>query len=499
MIAEWLLDPASKFLGLKAFANFRLDPPIIMTEIKELIGTGKKQITMEMVEVEQAAPYAAADATVTYRCVNTLQGELSSEPALTELLHTLEMPLVPVIAAMERAGVVLDVDYLAELSKSLDNQLKGLEQQIYGLSGGYGEFNINSPRQLNDVLFGKLGLSVEGLRKTTHGYSTDAATLDKLAEENAHPILVEILNYRELTKLKGTYVDALPKLINAKTGRLHTSYNQTGTTTGRISSSDPNLQNIPIRTEVGREVRRSFITPPGTKLLSVDYSQIELRVLAHISGEETLLEAFAEGQDIHAATAAAVYGIPLEEVTYDQRSFAKRVNFGLIYGMGAFRLARDSNLTLSEARDFINTYFARLPKVQEYLESTKRAARQGPITTLFGRRREFHILRQAGEGKGNQVAIQGEERVAINMPIQGTAADIMKKAMIELYAALQQSHLNAQMILQVHDELVLEVPDAELDETAKLVVDVMEGAFTMRAPLKANAQVGTNWRDMEPV
>ncbi|MBZ0294341.1 MAG: DNA polymerase I, partial [Anaerolineae bacterium] len=395
---------------------------------------------------------------------------------------------------MERAGIVLDTDHLAQLSQQLDADLKALEADIYEL--GHGRFNINSPKQLNEVLFERLEIPVEGLRRTTHGYSTDAATLDKLAEDHDHPIIQQILNYRELTKLKGTYVDALPKLINAKTGRVHTSYNQTGTTTGRLSSSDPNLQNIPIRTEIGREVRRGFIASPGTKLLSVDYSQIELRVLAHVSEDETLLNAFALGQDIHAATAAAVYGIPLEQVTYEQRSFAKRVNFGLIYGMGAFRLARDSNLTLSEARDFINTYFARLPRVQEYLEGTKEAARKGPIKTLFGRQRTFPVLMNAADGSRSTL-VQADERVAINMPIQGTAADIMKKAMIELYDALNASHLQAKMILQVHDELVLEVPESELDETARLVVDVMENAYVLKAPLRANAEVGENWRDME--
>jgi DNA polymerase-1 len=498
MIAEWLLNPASKFLGLKAFANFRLRPPVIMTEITELIGTGRKQITMDRVDIDKAAPYAAADAAITHRAAVFLQRELQREPELVNLLDTLEMPLVPVIAAIERAGVLLDVPYLAELSKRLDTDLKALEQQIHDLSGGYGEFNINSPRQLNEVLFDKLGLSVEGLRKTTHGYTTDAATLEKLAEEQPHPILDHILNYRELGKLKGTYVDALPKLVNAETGRLHTSYNQTGTTTGRLSSSDPNLQNIPIRTEIGREVRRAFITAPGTQLLSVDYSQIELRVLAHMSGDPTLLEAFAQGQDIHAATAAAVYGIPLESVTYEQRSFAKRVNFGLIYGMGAFRLARDSALTIAEARSFIVTYFARLPRVQDYIEGTKQAARKGPIKTLFGRRRDFPTLRQANRSS-NQVAVQAEERVAINMPIQGTAADIIKKAMIELHAALIQRRLRARMILQVHDELVLEVPDEELDEVTPLVIEIMENTCELKAPLKANAQAGMNWRDMDDI
>jgi DNA polymerase-1 len=440
-------------------------------------------------------PYAAADAAVTYRAAEYLRPKLESDPDLWRLYTTLEMPLIPVIVSMECNGVMLDTPYLAELSTRLSHELSELEEKIYDLSG-YGKFNISSPKQLNDVLFGKLGLSVEGLKKTTHGFSTDAATLENL--KDAHPVIEEILKHREISKLKGTYVDALPALINARTGRVHTSYNQAGSSTGRISSSNPNLQNIPIRTELGREVRRAFITPPGTLLLAVDYSQIELRVLAHYSEDPTLLEAFAQGQDIHAATAAAVYGIPISEVTFEQRSFAKRVNFGLIYGMGAFRLARDSDLSVAEARAFIDDYFSRLPKVKEYLDGTKRQARIGPLTTLFGRRREFRALMNAAENsRSNEV--QAEERMAINMPIQGSAADIMKKAMIDLYAALERNKLNAKMILQVHDELVLEVPEDEIDQTAKLVTDVMENAYELKAPLRANAEIGKNWRDMEPI
>ncbi|MEZ4671499.1 MAG: DNA polymerase I [Anaerolineae bacterium] len=490
MIAEFLRDPNSKFLGLKNLARQELD--VQMTEISELIGTGKKQITMDSVAIERAAPYAAADAAITYRLVDFLRPKLE-ELELIPLYETLEMPLVPIIAAIERAGVVLDRPYLADLSEKLGVMLADLERNIYE-SSGYGEFNINSPKQLNDVLFGKLGLSVEGIRKTTHGYSTDAAVLDSLRGQ--HPVVDKILEYREVTKLKGTYVDALPELINSHTGRVHTSYNQAGAATGRLSSSNPNLQNIPIRTELGREVRRAFVASPGMKLLSVDYSQVELRILAHISQDKTLLEAFAQGQDIHAATAAAVYGIALDQVTKEQRGFAKRVNFGLIYGMGAFRLARDSDLTLAEARAFIKTYFDRLPGVERYLEETKQAARKGPIKTLFGRRREFPILRTA-DSRSNQVAVQGEERVAINMPIQGSAADIMKKAMIEVYGELQRKKMNGQMILQVHDELVLEVPEKEIPETRDLVVRVMEDAYKLDAPLRANANVGDNWRDME--
>jgi DNA polymerase-1 len=494
MIAEWLRDPISKHLGLKNLALHELS--VYMTPIKELIGTGKKQKTMDMVAVQDAAPYAAADAAITHRLVERLNDDLVKQ-GLDTLYQTLEIPLVPVISAMEQVGVVLDVAFLRDMSKRLDKQLEDLTQEIYGLSGGYGEFNINSPKQLNDVLFGKLGLSVSGLKKTTHGYSTDAGTLEQLKQDTEHPIIIHILDYRELSKLKSTYVDALPELVNPHTGRVHTSYNQTGTATGRISSNSPNLQNIPIRTEIGREVRRAFVAPRGSVLLAVDYSQIELRVLAHVSQDATLLRAFEEGQDIHAATAAAVNNIPVEDVTYEQRSFAKRVNFGLIYGMGAFRLARESDLTLAEAQAFIERYFERLPRVLEYIENTKRQARlpEG-VSTLFGRKRYFSALMNA-DGKVNRQVMEGELRAAVNMPIQGTAADIMKRAMIDLHNELQRRKLNAKMILQVHDELVLEVAEDLLPETRDLVVTVMESAYKLDAPLKANAQVGTNWRDMQ--
>jgi DNA polymerase-1 len=491
MVAEWLRNPESKFLGLKNLARQELN--VQMTEITELIGTGKKQITMDKVAIEQAAPYAAADAAITYRLVEFERPELA-KAELVSLFEDLEMPLVPVISSMERAGVVLDTHYLTQLGERMGETLAGLEGRIYEAAGG--RFNINSPKQLNEVLFDRLHLPVEGLRKTTQGYSTDAAVLDSL--KDAHPIVPMLIEYREISKLKSTYVDALPLLINPHTGRVHTSYNQTGAATGRISSNSPNLQNIPIRTELGREVRRAFVSPSGMKLLSVDYSQIELRILAHVSGDQTLLDAFAQGQDIHAATAAAVFGIPLDQVTKEQRSFAKRVNFGIIYGMGAYRLAQDSELTLAQAREFIDTYFARLPQVEAYLEGTKQQARKGPIQTLFGRKRIFPTLLNAG-GRSNAQAVNAEERVAINMPIQGTAADIMKQAMINLYRALNQSGLKGRMILQVHDELVLEVPEAEVPATRDLTVQVMEGVCELRAPLRANAQVGDNWNEMMPI
>jgi DNA polymerase-1 len=491
MIAEWLRNPLSKYLGLKEFSLHVLK--IQMTEITTLIGTGKAQQTFAQVPVDLAAPYAASDAAVTTRAVDYLRPILIRD-GLMELYETLEMPLIPVIASMQQAGITLDRPYLRKMSGVLQGRLAALEEQIYAL-GEMGRFNINSPKQLNDVLFVKLGLPVKGLKKTTHGYSTDAAALEALSDQ--HEIVRVILNYRELSKLKSTYVDALPELINERTGRVHTSYNQTGTSTGRISSSGPNLQNIPIRTEVGREVRQAFIAPEGRRLLSVDYSQIELRVLAHISQDETLLDAFAQGQDIHAATAAAVYGISLEQVTYDQRSFAKRVNFGLIYGMGAHRLARDSDLTFAEAEAFIRTYFQRLPGVEKYIDDTRRAASQPEgLKTLFGRRRTFPALTNPRSGRQEKEA---ELRAAVNMPIQGTAADIMKRAMIDMFHEIRRAGLDAVMTLQVHDELVLEVPDDQIVPTRDLVVRVMESACELNAPLKANAQVGQNWREMQPV
>jgi DNA polymerase-1 len=511
MIAEWLRDPASVNLGLKNLTLIRLGER--MTEIKALIGKGSDQTTMDAVSIDKAAPYAAADAVFTHRLVHFrkdkdsgalveqgLHWELAQDAALASLFETLEMPLVPVIAAIERAGVLLDRDALATMSTDLTAQLADLEREIHALDG-VGEFNINSPQQLSKILFDQLGLPVEGISKTAYGYSTAAHVLEDLRDRSDQPIPIidKLLKYRELSKLKGTYVDALPELINPQTGRVHTSFNQTGASTGRLSSSNPNLQNIPVRTEQGREVRRAFIAPDNMVLLSVDYSQIELRVVAHISREPALLDAFAHDQDIHATTAALVYNVPLDEVTKLQRNFAKRVNFGILYGMGAFRLARDSELTFNEADEFIKTYLRRLPGVQQYIEDTKAFAREkGYVQTLFGRKRAFPELQRGGSQQRQRQA----EREAINMPIQGTAADIIKRAMIDLYNGLTTRGLKGRMILQVHDELVLEVPTRELDETAALVVSIMEGVtlpdgtrFDPR--LRANAQFGTNWLDME--
>ena len=492
MLAEWMSNPISKFLGLKALVSQRLD--IQMTEISELLGTGKSQTTMDRIDIDVAAPYAAADATLTWRLNEPLKQELC-QTGLEALYETLELPLIPIISSMQYKGVTLDVEFLREMSGRLEGSLTTLETSIFE-HGGTGKFNINSPKQLNNVLFEVLKLPVEGLKKTKLGYSTDVTTLEALRKE--HPIISKIVDFRELSKLKSTYVDALPELVNGQTGRVHTSYNQAGSATGRFSSSNPNLQNIPIRTEVGREVRRAFVAPPGYVLLAVDYSQIELRVMAHISEDETLIDAFHRGLDIHQATAATVNGIAPEEVTFEQRSFAKRVNFGLMYGMGAFRLARDSDLTLAEAENFISTYFERMPGVERYIEATKAFVWENGYTeTLYGRRRIYPAIKS----NGNRRSTAAEERAAINMPIQGTAADILKQSMIDLHKRLSAAAYDAAMILQVHDELVLEVKEDDLPVVKNLVVETMESAFPdgqpLRVPLKANASFGRNWRDME--
>lgn len=509
MIAEWVNDPLSRFLGLKNLVRDRLN--VVMTEITDLIGTGKKQKLMSEISIEQVAPYAAADAALTYQLYleepappiklqhKSLRAELR-EKNQQELFEKLEIPLIPVIGTMEQTGVFLDIPYLRDMSVRLEKDLKALEERIYSLTG-QPPFNINSTRQLNEVLFDKLKLSAEGLKKTTQGFSVDVNTLDALRD--AHPVIPVILEYRELAKLKSTYVDTLPELVNPKTGRVHTSYNQTGASTGRFSSSNPNLQNIPIRTEIGREVRRAFIAPEGSVLLSVDYSQIELRVMAHISQDETLLAAFRQGQDIHRATAAAVFGITPEEVNDEQRTFAKRVNFGLMYGMGAFRLTRESNLTLAEAERFIETYFQRIPGVKRYIHETEAMAHKtGYVQTLMGRRRYFPQLMR---GNLNSQAAQAELRAAINMPIQGTAADILKLAILKLHRVLTQNQERARIILQVHDELVLEVPQEDLSRLSQVVVEVMESPYPetlsekQKVPVVASAEYGQNWRDMTKV
>ncbi|HUX77752.1 MAG TPA: DNA polymerase I [Anaerolineae bacterium] len=489
MVAEWLVNPASKNLGLKNLAWARLKQQ--MTPITDLIGKGKDQVTMDQVPVALAAPYACADVDMTHRLVTILAAELE-EKHLRALFDEVEMPLIPALAAMEMAGVWLDVEQLARMSDDLAKRLGELEARIQEMVGY--AFNVNSTQQLSDALFQTLGLPTQGLRRTKSGhFSTAAGVLERM--RGKHPVIDLILEQRALAKLKSTYVDALPRLVNPRTGRLHTSYNQTGTVTGRISSSDPNLQNIPIRTELGRQVRRAFVAEPGWQLVAADYSQVELRVMAHISGDEGLLGAFARGEDIHASTAAAILGVPLGEVTPDMRRLAKAVNFGLSYGQTAYGLAQATGLTQAEAENFIKAYFERFPKVREYIDRTKAlATRQGYVETLLGRRRYFPELLPGSQATHN--VRQAAERMAINAPIQGTAADIINIATIHLHRALQERGLRARMILQVHDELVVEAPDEEVTTVAPLVREIMEDAFDLKAPLKADLKVGQNWEEM---
>ncbi len=494
MVAEFLIDPGSRGLGLKDLAWTRLK--IEMTPISALIGSGKGQITMDQVPAATAAAYACADAAVTLRLADVLLPELA-ERGLIPLFRDIEMPLVPVLVAMESAGVKLDVPFLAQMSVDLTKRLHEIEREIQQIAGY--AFNINSTQQLSDVLFGKLGLPTEGLKRTqAGGYSTAADVLESL--RGRHEIIDLILMQRQLSKLLNTYVNALPGMVNPRTGRLHTSFNQTGAETGRISSSNPNLQNIPVRTELGREIRRAFVAETGWKLLSADYSQVELRILAHISGDEYLLAAFARGEDIHASAAAKVYGIPLSQVTKEQRAVAKMMNFATSYGVTAYGLAQRTGLSRSEAEQFMQRYFATYPGVKRYIEETKRLAReQGYVETLLGRRRYFPVLRTQATGAQANAIRQAAERAAINHPIQGTAADIIKIAMIRLYRALNAGGYRARIILQVHDELVLEVPEDELIPVAQLVKDTMEGAYQLKAALKVDMEAGPNWYEMEPV
>jgi DNA polymerase-1 len=490
MLAEFILDPSSRNLGLKNLAQARLGEE--MTHIEDLIGKGKKQISMAEVAVESVAQYAAADAEVTLRLLPILQTELkrvNGEKLLTEI----DLPLTPVLAEMEMEGVLLDLPFFKEMSNELAKRLAEIERQIFAMVGK--TFNVNSTQQLSDVLFNTLGLQPpDPTNKTASGhYSTAAGVLELL--KGKHPVVDLVLEHRELSKLKSTYLDALPPAVDAN-GRVHTSYSQVGAVTGRLSSNNPNLQNIPIRTETGRKVRNGFIAGQGNVLLSVDYSQIELRIVAHMAQDEAMLAAFRAGEDIHATTAAAIYGVSPEAVTKEMRRHAKAINFGLIYGMSAFGLTRSTELTLAEAEAFVKTYFEKFPGVKKYLDGIrKQAAEQGYVETLLGRRRYFPAL----QGRQNVQMKNREEREAINAPIQGTAADIMKIAMLKIPPALKEAGLKAKMLLQVHDELVLECPQEELKKTARVVQETMANAYPLSIPLSTEARYGKNWGEMKVI
>ncbi|RUO63178.1 DNA polymerase I [Pseudidiomarina insulisalsae] len=457
--------------------------PIAFTDIA---GKGAKQLTFNQIGLDQAAPYAAEDADVTFQLHEKLWHEVSQEGSLISVLTEIELPLVPVLVDMEQRGVQIDAQLLAKQSNEIALELAKLEEQAYTIAGE--EFNLGSPKQLQAILFEKLELPVR--KKTPKGApSTAEEVLQELALD--YPLPDVIMRHRGLSKLKSTYTDKLPKMVNPRTGRIHTSYHQAVTATGRLSSSDPNLQNIPIRTEAGRRVRQAFTAPAGYQIMAIDYSQIELRIMAHLSQDKNLLEAFSKGRDIHKATAAEVFGVKLDDVTAEQRRRAKAVNFGLIYGMSAFGLARQLDISRNEAQDYMDKYFERFPGVHDYMESKRQQAkRDGFVETLFGRRLHLPEIRAQ-----NAARRKAAERAAINAPMQGTAADIIKYAMIKVAEFMRKEVTDAQawMIMQVHDELVFEVRDDQVERLQKALVEVMESAVELDVPLIAEAGVGANW------
>jgi DNA polymerase-1 len=482
MLAAYLLG--EKSLGLKALAFSKL--AIEMTPITDLIGAGAKQISMSQVEIARAANYACADADMTLRLTELLEEQLRQQ-GLWQLFAEVELPLMPVLVRMERNGVALDIDILRQMSHRLGEQLLKLEAEIYNSVGH--QFNINSPQQLSNVLFEELKLTPA--RKTKVSYSTGAAVLEEL--RGVHPVIEFILDYRQLSKIKSTYIDALPSLINPKTRRVHTSFNQTRTATGRLSSSEPNLQNIPARGELAKEVRQAFIAPSGSYLLAADYSQIDLRVLAHLSQDKSLLASFRHDEDIHRATAAQVFGVEPSAVTPDMRRVAKTVNFGVIYGMSDYGLEQATGLSREEAAQFIAAYFEKYPGVKQYLEATKKKARQeGYVQTILGRRRSIPEINSQ-----NRQVREAAERMAINMPVQGTSADIIKIAMINLDREMEKRQLKSKMLLQVHDELIFEVPQAEVEEMRQLASKLMSSTLELSIPIKVDIKVGSNWGEME--
>jgi DNA polymerase-1 len=449
----------------------------------DLVGTGKEQKHIRDISLQSLSDYSCEDSDITFRLYEYFQKKLN-ELGMIKLCEEMEFPLVSVLARMERTGVAIDVDCLAGMSKELEHQLENLTRDIHSAAGL--SFNINSTQQLAEILFNKLKLTP--VRKTKSGFSTDVAVLETL--KGAHPIIDMLLEFRQSIKLKSTYIDALPKLMNARTGRVHTSFNQTVTTTGRLSSSDPNIQNIPIRTEIGRSIRKAFIAgDPESLILSADYSQIELRVMAHISGDEGMTEAFRNREDIHTTTAAKVFGVTSLDVTREMRRKAKEVNFGIMYGIGAYGLANRLEISQSEAKEIITRYFSRFPKVQQYIGDTIAGARkEGYVSTLLGRRRYIADIRS-----DNHNIRQNAERQAINMPIQGTAADMIKLAMVHIDAEIIKRKLASSMLLQVHDELVFEVRMNEEADLKKLVENEMRQALPLSVPIEVDIGIGNNW------
>ncbi|GIZ10795.1 DNA polymerase I [Pseudomonas sp. NCCP-436] len=483
MLESYVLDSTATRHDMDSLALKYLNHSTVRFE--DIAGKGAKQLTFDRIPLEQAGPYAAEDADVTLRLHQELWGRLQAVPSLAKVLREIEMPLVPVLARIERNGALVDARLLGQQSLELGEKLVELERQAFAIAGE--EFNLASPKQLGVILYEKLGYPV--LSKTAKGQpSTAEAVLAELAEQD-YELPKLLMQYRSLSKLKSTYTDRLPEQINPRTGRIHTSYHQAVAATGRLSSSDPNLQNIPIRTAEGRRIRQAFVAPSGYRLMAADYSQIELRIMAHLARDEGLLEAFRNDRDVHRATAAEVFGVALDEVTADQRRKAKAINFGLIYGMSAFGLARQIDVERKEAQAYIDRYFARYPGVLAYMERTRtQAAEQGYVETVFGRRLYLPEIRAQ-----NQALRKGAERAAINAPMQGSAADIIKRAMIAVDVWLQDSGIDARILLQVHDELVLEVREDLVEQVAEQLKTLMGAAAELAVPLLVEVGVGANW------
>lgn len=481
MIASYVLDPGRRAHALDVLALEFLQHTL--TSLEDLCGKGKGAIPYDQVPVECAATYAAEHADITFRLREEFEPQLEAMSA-RKLFDEIEMPLLPVLAEMEWTGVMIDVQGFADLKRRFEGERRRLEAEIHSVAGR--EFNINSPLQLREILFDKLQLPV--LKKTASGPSTDASVLQQLADAG-HELPVLLMEYREVTKLENTYIDALPVLLNPRTGRLHTTFNQAAAATGRLSSNDPNLQNIPIRRELGRDIRRLFVARPGWQLMSADYSQIELRLLAHLSGDEAFVQAFKAGGDIHRQTAALIFDVGASDVTPEMRARAKTINFATIYGQGPHALSQQLKITHAEARAFIDRYFERFTGVRRYLDSSVEFARhQGYVQTIFGRRRYVPEVRE----RNFNIRAFGE-RIAANSPIQGSAADLIKIAMVRVAAAMQAKGLKSAMLLQVHDELVFETPEGEIEVLTTLVRSEMEGAAELAVPLLVDIGVGPNW------
>lgn len=484
MLASYVWDATEKH-NMDDLALKYLDHTT--TRFEEIAGKGRAQKTFNEIPLETATHYAAEDADITLRLWQALKPRVDSIPTLKSLYETIEMPLLTVLAKMEHDGILVNVPHLDAFSQELSERLTKLENEVYHLAGE--EFNLSSPKQLGEILFGKLGLPV--IKKTAKGQpSTNEEVLQELALD--FPLPKHIIEYRELAKLKSTYTDALVAEVDATTKRIHTSFNQALTSTGRLSSSKPNLQNIPVRTEEGRKIRQAFIAKDGYKMISADYSQIELRLMAHFSGDETLIAAFKNDLDIHRATASEVFHTPLEEVSGELRRSAKAINFGLIYGMGAFGLAKQLGIARAQAQDYIQRYFSRYPSILQFMEDAKEKARQlGYVETLLGRRLPLPDINST-----NHMMKSGAERIAVNAPLQGTAADIIKLAMIEVDHQLAKSGLDAKMLLQVHDELILEVSEKDAEAAAQLLKNAMEKVIKLKVPLKVEVAIGNNWDEV---